>query len=609
MKKKVQLAALLGMISVCIGGFAACETPLGNGSNSSAVENSCKEHAWGRHYVFIAPTEESDGEVLYACDNCNLVKMEKLTPDGDEDNDMLSNYEEVVIYQTDPYWEDTDGDHLLDEEEVNLFHTNPAKYDSDEDELCDFDEFIYETDPMNPDTDGDGLLDGNEIKYGFDPKTAEESFSVIIKPEEEVEDTVDPSLEIEADGEILNTLTVQPDDFFTEDTMGYMGKAYAYKAQGEIQSAKITFEFDEATLSPDAELVIYDFDSEEREMKPLTTTVEGNIASAEISELSTYILLDRRVYEEEFKWVDKWETDKNYSALEVVFVIDDSGSLGGDYGYSSSTQTFTGGNDPTHKRLSVARDFLDNLNSNVKAGIVKFDSSTYKFTNELIACDEGGKATLKNHLQFTYNGGTYTFDSCGSTYMYKAIQDSFSLFETNDDDTMKAIIVFSDGEAADTSLHSQTIAQAKANSVMIYTVGLGEASSTYFTNYMKPLAEETNAKFYMSSEADGLASIYSNIKEKMDIQTDSDGDGLSDYYEDNMVVFAGIGYELDKTNPDTDGDGLLDGVEVKTVTVFNDDGTQMTILGRVFSDPTDVDSDKDGIEDKKDRYPLDYYKY
>ena len=607
MKKKTKLLALLGLIAACVGGFAACEMP-NDGSSGSEALDGCKEHAWGRHYVFIAPTEETDGEVLYACDNCNLVKMEKLSPDGDEDNDTLTNYEEVVIHQTDPYLEDTDGDHLLDEEEINLFHTNPAKYDSDEDGLSDFDEFIYETDPMNPDTDGDGLFDGKEIEYGFDPKTAEESFNVVIKPEE-VEDTVDPSLEMEADGEILNTLTVQPDDFFTEDTMGYMGKAYAYQAQGEIQSAKITFAFDETTVSPDAELVIYDFDAEKREMKPLMTTVEGNVASAEISELSTYILLDRRVYEEEFKWVDTWETNKSYSELEVVFVIDDSGSLGGDYSYNSTTKTFSGGNDPTHERLSVARDFLDKLHSSAKAGIVKFDDSTYKFTNELVVCDEIGKETLSNYLQFTYNGGSYTFDSCGSTYMYSAIQSSFSLFESSGDDTMKVMIVFSDGVAHDENLHSQTISQAQANNVMIYTVGLGESSSSYFTDYMKPLAEETGAKFYMSSEADGLASIYENIKEKMDIQTDSDNDGLSDYYEENMVVFAGIGYELDKTVADTDGDGLLDGEEVKTVTVFNDDGTKMTVLGRVFSDPTETDSDKDGINDKQDRYPLDYYKY
>ncbi len=584
MKKKAKALALLGLIAACVGGFAACEMPNG-GSSSNEAGDGCKEHAWGRHYVFIAPTEETDGEVLYACDNCNLVKMEKLSPDGDEDNDMLTNYEEVVIYQTDPYLEDTDGDHLLDEEEINLFHTNPAKYDSDEDGLSDFDEFIYETDPMNPDTDGDGLLDGKEIEYGFDPKTAEESFNVVIKPEE-VEDTVDPSLEMEADGEILNTLTVKPDDFFTEDTMGYMGKAYAYQAQGEIQSAKITFAFDETTVSPDAELVIYDFDAEKREMKPLTTTVEGNVATAEISELSTYILLDRRVYEEEFKWVDTWETNKSYSDIEIVFVVDDSGSM------TSS--------DRNNERLTVANDLIDKLPENSKIGVVSFESSTTVLTASLTE----SKEEAKGYLTTSY------FKSSGTTYMYNAINTALNMFTVSaESDTMKVMVLLSDGVADDTSLHSQTISKAQTSGVMIYTVGLGESSSDYFTNYMKPLAEETGAKFYMSAQASELASIYENIKEKMDIQTDSDNDGLSDYYEENMVVFAGIGYELDKTVADTDGDGLLDGEEVKTVTVFNDDGTKMTVLGRVFSDPTETDSDKDGINDKQDRYPLDYYKY
>ena len=593
MKKRTKLLLPLIALLATVGGLSACElqlTPSTTGSDVSASSSEtqdstsevvcecCTEHLWNKSYIFRAPTEDTDGEVLYVCDTCKLVKMEPITPDGDEDQDLLTNYEELVIYGTDPYKEDSDGDHLLDEEEVNLFHTNPAKADSDDDGINDFDEFIYETDPMNPDTDGDGLLDGKEIEYGFDPKEPQASFDVVVKPGDDIEDTVDPSLEIEIDGEKLNTLEVNPDDFFTEDTLGYMGKAYEYKIEGEIDNATISFEFDDTNLDPDADLVIYDFDSEKREMRPLPTTVEGNKASAEVDSLSTYILIDRRVYEEEFKWVDKWETGKNYSDIEIVFVIDDSGSM-----YS---------NDYSYERLSVAIDLINKLPEDSEVGVVRFASSTTTLTG--LTSD---KEAAKGYLTTSY------FYSSGGTNMYSAINSSFGLY-SNDLDTMRVMVVLSDGATSDTSMHNSVVNTANSKDVMVYTVGLG-SSTSYFTSYLQPLASSTEAKFYYASQASELAEIYSNIKEKMDIQTDSDNDGLSDYYEDNMVVFAGIGYELDKTNPDTDGDGLFDGVEVKTVTVFNDDGTKMTILGRVFSDPTEVDSDLDGVEDKMDRAPLD----
>jgi S-layer homology domain/Bacterial TSP3 repeat len=56
--------------------------------------------------------------------------------------------------------EDSDGDGLLDSEEEDL-GTNPFAEDTDDDGLSDYFELhIYETDPLNPDTDGDGIMDG-----------------------------------------------------------------------------------------------------------------------------------------------------------------------------------------------------------------------------------------------------------------------------------------------------------------------------------------------------------------------------------------------------------------------------------------------------------------
>jgi Mg-chelatase subunit ChlD len=134
---------------------------------------------------------------------------------------------------------------------------------------------------------------------------------------------------------------------------------------------------------------------------------------------------------------------------------------------------------------------------------------------------------------------TSYFKSSGGTNMYAAIDKSFSLFEEiNSKDTLKMMIVLSDGQSSDTSRHSSILSTANSKNVRIYTVGLGNSSS-YFNNYLKPLAVNTAGKFYIATQSQELASIYDDINMKIDIEMDSDKDGISDYYEDNMVIFNG----------------------------------------------------------------------
>ena len=95
----------------------------------------------------------------------------------DTDGDGLNDFEEL-IWGTDPDEADTDGDGLDDYFEIyeNIGHghtnylangvvflgTDPINPDSDGDGLDDGREFALGTDPWNPDTDGDGLWDGQE---------------------------------------------------------------------------------------------------------------------------------------------------------------------------------------------------------------------------------------------------------------------------------------------------------------------------------------------------------------------------------------------------------------------------------------------------------------
>jgi len=94
------------------------------------------------------------------------------SPDGDEDNDGLSNAREAEL-STDPFDADTDDDNLSDGVEVNDLQTNPLSVDTDGDTMDDFWEVVQRTDPLRKsgaqDPDGDNLTNRQEYKYRTNP--------------------------------------------------------------------------------------------------------------------------------------------------------------------------------------------------------------------------------------------------------------------------------------------------------------------------------------------------------------------------------------------------------------------------------------------------------
>jgi hypothetical protein len=92
---------------------------------------------------------------------------------ADDDNDGLSNRDEVNVHGTNPNSADSDGGGLADGYEVaNGFDPNTAgddRSDPDGDRLDNVGERTAGTDPHAADTDGDGFGDGQEVAAGTDP--------------------------------------------------------------------------------------------------------------------------------------------------------------------------------------------------------------------------------------------------------------------------------------------------------------------------------------------------------------------------------------------------------------------------------------------------------
>jgi len=108
----------------------ASDAPLGNMAIRFAISGLSNEDG-----SLSVPHTTLDGSI-----NC-------FDPAEDSDDDGLYNYEEIIIYNTDPLNPDSDGDGLMDGIEIS----------------------IYGTDPLLWDSDGDGMSDGWEVENGSDP--------------------------------------------------------------------------------------------------------------------------------------------------------------------------------------------------------------------------------------------------------------------------------------------------------------------------------------------------------------------------------------------------------------------------------------------------------
>lgn len=110
---------------------------------------------------------DTDGDLLLDGDEVDY-NTNPLFAELDPDDDGIENYDEINIHLTSPFLNDTDNDGLSDDAEIFTHLTNPIKSDSDDDGLNDYSEiFEYPTNPLINDTDGDGLTDGDEIN-GFE---------------------------------------------------------------------------------------------------------------------------------------------------------------------------------------------------------------------------------------------------------------------------------------------------------------------------------------------------------------------------------------------------------------------------------------------------------
>lgn len=539
---------------------------------------------------------DSDGDGIPDC-----VELEYGTDpySEDTDGDGLSDYWEFSWLNLDPTKKDTDGNGITDDQEdtdgdsiKNIdeikYGTNPALKDTDVDRLSDYEEiFIYKTDPTKVDTDGDGIWDGDEILNGTDPLTPEKSF---VSEEDLGEPTEDipvvASAKVIGDAESAGTLEIEyvsegSDPRLSKTIPGYLGYAYNFSIEGTMTSAEITFTYDESLgkIGDDFQPRIYYFNEANGLLEELENQkVTNGSVTASVTHFSTYILLNKvefdKVWETEIKPVD-YEGDGK-TGIDIVFVVDSSGSM--------TT------NDSSGLRKTVVKKFVDKLGENDRAAIVEFDSSSHIYQD--FTSDHESLYTAVDRV-----------DSYGGTSLSAGMSKAVNLF-TNDDysrtDGYKYIVFLTDGDGDYSTTYTT---KAVDNNIIVYTIGLGKG---VYENVLKKIAETTGGKYYFASTAMALPDIYEEISlETVDYTTDSNNDGISDYYtkllcDGDLVLSTGskilqgtdLNYDMNgNLSDDFDGDGLKNGEEIKVTTLGD------KVYVEMISNPLDKDSDDDGYSD------------
>ncbi len=523
---------------------------------------------------------------------------------SDSDSDGVSDHDEVMIIGADPlnpdtdkdgiddYHEDSDSDGILDGEEV-LLGTFPRNEDTDFDEILDKDEIeIYHTDPCKADTDSDGADDLYEIEHGTNPIVADESF-VIEKYAGSIRHgipvTAGVKMEIRngsVDSLDIERVTSANNPFIVPMIAGYMGDAYDFTIDAEFDTAELTFMYDTSiwTLSDEFMPRIYYFNEKTKSFEELPDQVveEGKV-TAVTTHFSTYILLNKVEFSKVWKTDIRPESDDE--PLDIMFVLDISGSMG------------------KLDKLQTAKEtlnrFIDSMRPGDRLSLVTFaDSATLEipFTSD--------KELMREKIE-TLNPGWHTLIYTG---IDKANEECMRVESDN-----RIMILISDGiDTVKKGVNYDTvIARATHLNKAIYTIGVG---GDIDKQILEKLAKYGNGVYYYAENpfrvedlVGTVRTFYSKTK-NIDIWTDSNDDGISDYFtekiKDGEVVVSNgsteftsfdFNYNLvHNLSNDWDGDGIPNGEEIKIVNL-NSESTMPVILMK--SNPLMKHSDADGIDD------------
>ncbi|PPK98191.1 secreted protein with Ig-like and vWFA domain [Kineococcus xinjiangensis] len=488
------------------------------------------------------------------------------TPDGaeDTDGDGLTAAREAVL-ATDDLQPDSDGDRLDDAAEADRHRTDPTRPDTDGDGLDDAAELRVGTDPRVADSDGDGTPDGREVVTG-----------VVSRPD-------GTSIALSGSGDLAGGLEIKQVDS-PVTAPGAVTRPVDFTLPVEsvpaLVSARITLPYDEAAV-PGAEqdLRVFWFDESRNLWVPAAADpaqqvdARANTVTVTVDHLSIYAIFDIANWKQTWSAIGGTCSTRTGGGtpveLDAALVLDSSGSMTS--------------NDPQGLRRTAAQRFVDAMLAEDRAAVVDFDSRAV-----LLQPLTTDKAAVKAAIGL--------INSSGGTNIGAGMDVALRELAAKDlDGRAQIVILLTDGEGA----YSQALTeQAVAQSVVVYTIGLG---SSVDTALLEGIAQRTGGRYYPVATAADLPEVFRKIEtDQGDTGVDTDRDGLTDCTEEKGVRGSWHGPVI--TNPlvpDTDGDGMSDGEEAGEAIVVRDPESHypVGVVHPMWSDPSKPDTDGDGLGD------------
>jgi len=558
-------------------------------------------------------------------DNNNISDSEE-----DLDKDGLKNKDEQN-HNTSAIIDDTDADGLNDYEEINKYKTNPLEEDTDKDGIIDGKEIELGTDPTKKDSNGNGINDGNE-KYEVNIET----------PKSDKDQNVDVNISGNITGKNIDDLYIinmeDGHEFISSDIPGYVAAPFRVGTNGDsTENVDITFTLDSEVVKNNTgdEFAIYKYNKEKQSLEIVSEPKKLNYSRNSVVSMHCNVLLGIGTYYEyivlnKTKWDEAWSKEmidpgNESGLLDIVLTIDSSGSMTS--------------NDPGNLRKQESIDFINKLEGENRAAVVDFDS--YAKVNQDLTTDK--ELLIKAISKIDSSGGTNiskglraSIDVLDSSNVAK-INIDYDKYTVYDDETAtdelnlekikdidyikdiskvqdienelelsgrnKFIMLLTDGES---TIDSNLIKEAKAKNIKVYTIGLGSGIDS---KALENISTETGGKYQYGETAEDFEQIFKELADgTINLIQDTDGDGIPDYFEENMRLVGGIFIKLDPKIKDTDDDGVDDGEEITgkknpTPEDFHNMYIREQRAFLYYSRPDLKDTDKDGINDNEDEEP------
>lgn len=536
---------------------------------------------------------DTDGDGLSDGNETRLTQTDPLavdtdddgTPDSaeDPDGDSLTNAEELAN-GTDPLFADIDGDGLDDGAEL-ANETNPYVADTDDDGLSDGDELSepFNTDPLDNDTDDDGILDGNE---SYTTKQANESLGA--------------SISLTGQGNLAADTTIEKDRHarFSQESLrpeSMVSEPVHVDVDGNMTNATVALTYNESAVATnESDLGVYRFNESTGVYERLPSTVDSadDTVRATTSHFSTVMVLDPN------------------RAMETV------------------RERLNASPSRSSRRGEVTFDFETDSPVTLSSGeSVTVDGTTWRCRNK--PRGSGSDDTpVKGECRFA-DGVAYVEEE---TNRERRLEHTRTLPETGQNGQLFV--------SADLTAHveapwsnaivSMVIEDEDGNALDVFKLenDWSSDSKTVTATPRVNISEYAGENVTIAFKADGRWTYESedtltwleveslSLEYARDGKQDTDGDGISDGWEQAGIPLANTTktVTLDPHDADTDGDGIPDGQEVNMSDFRAQQDTTINSESIFFpgftwstnpnSSDTDGDSLSDGIETKGWNIPV-----